>query len=72
MEHQLNIVGEVIVQINHCLLAKGKTSDIKVIMSHPQALSQCRKFIKMNFRNTEVRPVMSTSLAAKLASGSKI
>jgi prephenate dehydratase len=71
MEHQLKIVGEIIIQINHCLLATGKLTDIKVIMSHPQALSQCRKFIKMHFRNIEVHPVLSTSLAAKLASGSK-
>lgn len=71
MEHQLKIVGEVIVQISHCLLSNGRLSDIKIIMSHPQALSQCRKFIKNNFKNVEVRPVLSTSLAAKLASGSK-
>ncbi len=70
-EHQLKIAGEVIVQINHCLLSKGGISDIKVIMSHPQALSQCRNFIKKHFRNTQVSPVLSTSLAAKLASGSK-
>ena len=70
MEHQLKIVGEVIVQINHCLLATGRLSDIKVIMSHPQALSQCRKYIKSHFRNVELRPVLSTSHAAKLASGS--
>jgi prephenate dehydratase len=71
MEHQLKIVGEVIVQISHCLLSNGRISDIKVVMSHPQALSQCRKFIKSHFRDAEVRPVLSTSLAAKLASGSK-
>ncbi|GFO96424.1 prephenate dehydratase [groundwater metagenome] len=71
MEHQLKIVGEVIVQIRHCLLSNGRLSDIKIIMSHPQALSQCRKFIKKHFSYTEVRPVLSTSLAAKHASGSK-
>ncbi len=71
MEHQLKIDGEVIVQIRHCLLSNGRLSDIKIIMSHPQGLSQCRKFIKNNFKNAQVRPVLSTSLAAKMASGSK-
>ena len=71
MEHQLKITGEVIVQVNHCLLSKGSLRDIKIIMSHPQALSQCRKFIKKNFEDAEVRSTMSTSLAAKLASESK-
>lgn len=70
MEHQLKIAGEVIVQINHHLLSKGRRQDIKVIMSIPQALSQCRKFIKKNFKNIEVRSALSTSHAAKLASES--
>lgn len=68
MEYQLKITGEVIVQINHHLMSKGSMQDIKVIMSIPQALSQCRKFIRKNFKNVEVRPALSTSHAAKLAS----
>lgn len=71
MEYQLKITGEVIVQINHHLLSKGSMQDIKVIMSIPQALSQCRRFINKNFKNVEVRPALSTSHAAKLASESK-
>ena len=71
MEQQLKITGEVIVRIKHCLLSKGKIEDIKVIMSHPQGLSQCRKFIKNNFKGIEIRSDLSTSHAAKLASESK-
>jgi prephenate dehydratase len=71
LEHQLKITGEVIVQIKHCLLSKGKLEEIKVIMSHPQALSQCRKYIKNHFKEIEIRSSPSTSLAAKLASESK-
>lgn len=71
MEQQLKITGEVIVQIKHHLLSKGRLQDIKIILSHPQALSQCRKYIKKNFKNVEVRSALSTSHAAKLASESK-
>ncbi|MBE0522054.1 MAG: prephenate dehydratase [Candidatus Methanoperedenaceae archaeon] len=71
MEHQLKIVGEEIVQVKHLLLSKARREDIKIIMSHPQALSQCRRFIKTNFRNVEVRSALSTSHAARLASESK-
>lgn len=71
MDYQLKIIGEVIVEIKHYLLSKGKFQDITIIMSHPQALSQCRKFIRKNFRSVEVRSVLSTSLAAKHASESK-
>lgn len=71
MEHQLKITGEVIVQIKHCLLSKGKPEDIKIIMSHPQGLSQCRKYIKNHFGDAEIRSSPSTSLAAIRASESK-
>ncbi len=71
MEQKLIITGEVIVQIEHCLLSIGKRDEIKVIMSIPQALSQCKKYIKKNFKNIEVRSTLSTSQAAKLASESK-
>ncbi len=71
MEQQLKITGEVVVQIKHCLLSKSKLEDIKIIMSHPSALAQCRRFIKKNFKNVEVRSTLSTSLASKQASESK-
>ncbi len=71
MEQRLKIAGEVIVQVKHCLLSKGKRSDIKILMSIPQALSQCKKYIKENFKNIEIRSTLSTSQAAKLASESK-
>ncbi|MDL5502735.1 MAG: prephenate dehydratase domain-containing protein, partial [Candidatus Methanoperedens sp.] len=50
MEHQLKITGEVVVRIKNCLLSKGNLDNIKIIMSHPQPLSQCRKYIKNNFK----------------------
>ena len=71
MEEKLKITGEAIVEINHHLLSKGSRNEIKVVMSIPQALSQCRKFIKNNLKNIEVRSALSTSNAAKLASESR-
>ncbi|KAM4101899.1 hypothetical protein ACB094_05G180700 [Castanea mollissima] len=43
LSHKLNIVGEVKLQINHCLLGlSGVTmQEIVSVMSHPQALAQC-------------------------------
>lgn len=71
MEHELKIIGEIILKIEHCLLSKGNKKDIKTILSHPQALSQSRKFIKQNFKNIEIKSSMSTSHAAKIASKNK-
>lgn len=68
MEHEVHIIGEVVVPIEHCLLSKGKIEDIRVILSHPQALGQCRQFIKNHFPHAEIRTTGSTSHAAKLAS----
>jgi prephenate dehydratase len=67
----LQIIGEVIVPIRHCLLAKGDISDIKVVLSHPQALAQCRHFIKTRLRNVGIRATGSTAHAARLASKSR-
>jgi prephenate dehydratase len=67
-EKDVKIVGEVLLPIEHCLLAKGDISDIRVILSHPQALAQCRRFIKNNFAHAEIRMTESTTNAARLAS----
>ena len=71
LEHELKITGEEIVQIKNCLLSSGKIEDIKIIMSHPQPLAQCRKYLKKNFQGIEIRSDLSTSHAAKLAAASK-
>lgn len=61
------ISGEVVVRIEHCLLSKGSPESIRVILSHPQALAQCRHFLKTNFPYAELRSTGSTSHAARLA-----
>ncbi len=67
LEKDVNIIGETIVTIEHCLLSRGKKEDIKVVLSHPQGLGQCRNFLKKTFPLAELRTTGSTSHAAKLA-----
>jgi prephenate dehydratase len=67
LEHDVTIVGETVVAIEHCLLSKGRKEDIRIILSHPQALAQCRHFLKENFKGVELRTTGSTSHAARLA-----
>jgi prephenate dehydratase len=66
--HDIYIIGEVVVPIKHCLLSNEHMEDIKVILSHSQALAQCRKFIREHFRNIRIQTTGSTSHAAKLTS----
>lgn len=67
MEYPARIVGEVVVPIQHCLLALTPNAEIKVVLSHPQALAQCRGYLRKNFPGVEVRTTGSTAHAAKLA-----
>ena len=59
------IVGEVNVPIRHCLVGQG--GDVKVILSHPQALAQCRQYLREHYPEAEIRTTGSTSHAARLA-----
>ena len=67
LENGVEIVGEIVVKIEHCLLSKGGPEKIKVILSHPQGLAQCRYFLKKYFPDAELRSTGSTSHAARLA-----
>lgn len=60
------IVGEVNVPIRHCLVGRGEGM-IKVVLSHPQALAQCRQYLREHFPQAEIRTTGSTSHAARLA-----
>lgn len=61
------IVGEVILPIKQCLMSRGSLEKIRIIVSHPQALGQCRHYIHEHFPGVEVRTTGSTSHAARLA-----
>ena len=49
LEYDLNVCGEIIIRISHCLIVHKGTNinQIKKVYSHPQALAQCRKFLEV-------------------------
>ncbi len=61
----VSIRGEVNLPIRHCLVGSGQ-GEVKVILSHPQALAQCRQYIRQHYPGAEVRSTGSTSHAARL------
>ena len=65
-DFNIQICGETIVNIEHHLAAKKdiEISQIKKVVSHPQALGQCSKWISNNFRDINQVPVSYTHLRA--------
>lgn len=69
-EANLYIIKEVIWPVRHNLLVKNKGEEIKVIVSHPQALAQCRRNLRELHPDAQLRAMNSTADAAThVASG---
>ena len=74
VEAVMRIVGEVLVSINICLLAKQTSkkfdfAKMRKVVSHTHALAQCKQFIRqrLKIKEVEIKSVDSTASAAKLA-----
>lgn len=70
VKHNLYIVGEVEVDIDHCLVGlKGASlDDIKKVYSHEQGYMQCREFFA-KYPKMVFEPYHNTAMAAKMVSG---
>ena len=66
MEYDNYIVGDQVIRCEHALLGlEGtKAEEIKTVYSHPQALSQCSKFLEEH-REWKQVPVENTAVAVK-------
>lgn len=62
-ESGLHIVAEHFMRIRHCLMAKSADAEIKTAMSHPQALGQCRHYLRAH----DIIPVAYADTAAAAA-----
>ena len=66
--HDLSIVGEVQLRIRHSLMAPAgaELEGLRKIHSHPQALGQCRDFLRERVPHAEAVPAYDTAGAAKI------
>ena len=69
LHHDVAIIGEVKLKIDHCLLAhkKATLADIRQIYSHPQALAQCETFIQKQ-KKASPAPFFDTAGSARFVS----
>jgi chorismate mutase/prephenate dehydratase len=63
---RLHITGEVVASIEHCLLALPgvKLDDIRIVISHPQALAQCQAFFAQH-PHLAPKPELDTAGSAR-------
>ena len=70
IDSEVKICGEVLIRISHDLLSQsGKPENIQKIYSHPQALGQCRQWLRKNFPQVSLAEAVSTAKAAQMAAG---
>ena len=67
LDFQYQIVHEVILPINHCLLAKKDTllNEINIVYSHEQGLSQCSEYLRQH-PQWQVQAYHNTAMSAAL------
>jgi prephenate dehydratase len=66
-DFDLSIMGESILAIKHCLMAKSdlNMTEIERIFSHPQSLGQCRNFLNTELPSAELVASLSNSRAVE-------
>jgi chorismate mutase/prephenate dehydratase len=68
VESALRITAEVRLDVEQCLLGTANDwSTIRRVLSHPQGLAQCRRWLASHLPQASLEAVASTSRAAELA-----
>lgn len=68
-EPALRVLGEVVVAVEQCLVARPGTRarDVELVHSHPHALGQCRGFLEREVPRAHLQAALSTSQAVLAA-----
>jgi prephenate dehydratase len=61
-----------VLPIHHCIAALSKETKPKIILSHPQALAQCKTYLSKNFPKAKLIKTLSTSEAFKKISEERL
>jgi prephenate dehydratase len=63
VEKHLFVTGEIYQRIRHCLIVNKQPNELKTVFSHPQALAQCRNYIRK--KSLEPVPLYDTAGSVK-------
>ena len=63
------IVGEMVLPVRHCLVARPGLAreDVRIVISHPQALAQCARWLREALPGANLQSASSTAEAVRLA-----
>jgi chorismate mutase / prephenate dehydratase len=67
MDSDLKIVAQIVLPVQHCLLADCPRGQIRKLYAHPQALGQCRAWVQAHLPRVEIVEASSNARAAELA-----
>ena len=68
MSSDLKIIAEILLPVSHDLLnLSGQTADVRKVISHPQAIGQCRIWLEENLPEIPLVDASSTASAAQQA-----
>ncbi len=67
-DHDVTIVGELVLAVSPCLIAREpiELSAIERVVSHPQPLAQCARFLRDNLPAADVMSAASTAEAVRI------
>lgn len=67
------ILGEHVLDIHHCLIMHpdARRGDVKTVVSHPQGLGQCRRYLNDKLHGIPTMTVASTADSARRAAADK-
>src|SRR5438094_9504047 len=71
VDSDLKIVSQIVLRVQHCLLVRGRRSQLKKLFAHPQALAQCRAWVQNNLPRVEIIETSSNARSAELAAREK-
>lgn len=72
VSNRVNVIGEAVIPIKHVLACHPRAQKFSRVLSHEQALNQCRDFLRAEHPDCVLEPAASTSHAARKVVGDEL